>query len=260
MTSVSSLRLALAVASLASLAACAHPHVETELGPLATDRPDFTETAVTIPQGHTQVEAGVTFIKEGGVDGTSVGEILVRTGLSRRFELRVTAANYAIARTSVASAEGLEDAGLGLKIALHEGPEGPSIEPTLAAVVGTSLPTGAESFRSRRALPEASLLGAWTVSQRVSFGSNLNWARTEAANNEWSGSASFAFSLSDKVGVYTEAFGFAEKVGDWQTRTYLNAGLTYLFNDAFQVDARVGTRLGGDTNGSFFGFGLARRF
>lgn len=248
-----------AVAAVA-LTGCARPNIQTDLGPLVTDRPDFTESAVTIPSGHTQVEMGGTFNREDGVRSLSTGETLVRSGLSRRVELRVTSASYAVERSNAGTFEGLEDAGLGLKIALHEGPEGPSAEPTLALIVGTSLPTGAQPFRSRRALPEAKFLGAWTFSDRVGFASNLNWARTESASNEWSASASFAFSLSEKVGAYTEGFSFAEHAGSWQTRNYVNAGFTYLFSDALQVDARAGSRVGDDSHGVFFGLGISRRF
>ncbi len=254
------LRSTILAVALATVA-CAHP---ARVAPFSiiTDRPDFTESAQTVPAGFTQVEMGGTYSREESVKSISTGETLVRVGMSPKVELRLTAASYAVETADAARAQGMEDTGLGFKFALHEGPEGPSIVPTVALIAGTSLPTGAQAFRSQRALPEAKLLGAWTISERVGFASNLNWARAEAAgttHDEFSASGSFAFSLSDKVGAYTEAYSFAERFGGWQRRTYVNGGLTYLFNEGFQVDARAGVRTD-KVGGVFFGLGLARRF
>src|SRR5688500_373298 len=64
--------------------------------PLVTDRPDFTESAVTVPGG-VQVEAGATYAGEAGADGTTVGEVLVRAALTPRAELRVGVPSYVTA-------------------------------------------------------------------------------------------------------------------------------------------------------------------
>lgn len=244
-------------------AACAPARQSVELGPLVTDRPDFTESAVTIPKGFSQLEVGTTVDQADGVRSVSAGETLLRSGVNEHVELRLTLANYAAQRDGTATVQGFEDAGIGVKVALFEGPDRASIVPTLAFIAGTSLPTGALSFRSRSALPEFKLLGAWTVSERIAFASNLNWARAEdviGTHDEWSGSASFGFSLAEKVGAYAEYFAFGERSGAWQRREYVNGGVTYLLSDALQLDARYGVRTDAPSRANFVGIGLSRRF
>lgn len=249
---------------LACACACAPPSRPVGLGPLVTDRPDFTESALTVPAGLVQVEAGATASREEGVRTLSTGETLVRAGISRRVELRVTAASYAVERSAVARAQGLEDTGLGVKIALRDGSPAPSLlGPTLALIAGTSLPTGADAFRSRRALPEAKLLAAWSITDRVGFASNANWARAEdagAAHDEWSGSGSIAVALTERVGGYAEYFAFGERMADWRRREYVNGGITYLLRDDLQLDVRAGVRVRDAREGAFFGFGFSRRY
>lgn len=63
----------------------------------------------------------------------------------------------------MARSQGLEDSGLGVKVALNDAGEASSLKPTLALIAGTSLPTGADAFRNRHALPEMKLLAAWVT-------------------------------------------------------------------------------------------------
>lgn len=239
------------------------PAPSGEPSPLITDRPDFTESAVTVPHQATQVEMGATYAWEGGVTSVSSGETLIRRGLTPRVELRVTTASYAFERAGALSTRGFEDAGIGFKFALHDAGEGRSVIPTVGLIAGTSLPSGSSAFRSARALPEAKLLTSWTLSDRVGFAANLNWARAEAgpsAHDEYSGSGSFALSLSDRVGAYAEYFAFGERIAGWQRREYANGGVTYLITPAFQLDVRAGVRLDGRTDGAFYGVGVSRLF
>jgi len=255
-------RRALALAAVLA-AACAPARQSVDLGPLVTDRPDFTESALTVPKGYSQLEVGTTVDQDADVRVVSAGEALLRRGVNEHVELRLTLANYAAQRDGTTTVSGLEDAGIGVKVALFEGPEGPSIRPTLAFIAGTSLPTGATPFRGRSALPEFKLLGAWTLSERIAFSSNLNWARAESAvstHDEWSGSASFGFALAEKWGAYAEYFAFGERDGAWQRREYVNGGLTYLLHDALQLDARYGVRTDAPSSAHFVGIGLSRRF
>lgn len=246
------------------VAACASPRPGAPApAPIVTDRPDFTESAVTVPHRSTQVEMGGTWSREQGVRSVSSGETLIRHGLSPRVELRITGASYAVERSAVARSQGLEDSGIGFKLALHDGGDAPALVPTLGLIVGTSLPTGAANFRSRRALPESKLLAAWTLHERIGFASNLNWARAEDSgepHDEFSGSGSFAFALTDRVGAYAEYFAFGERMARWQRREYVNGGVTFLLHPTLQLDLRAGLRADRPRDGTFVGIGLSRRY
>jgi hypothetical protein len=245
-------------------AACAHSAVRVDPGPFVTDRPDFTESAFTVAKGYTQLEIGATSSRESGERGLAFGETLVRAGVASGVEVRVSPGSYLVEGTGSARVEGFEDAGVSMKLGVHEGPGTPGrIEPTLALLVGTSLPTGAQAFRGPRALPLVKLIAAWSLTDRLALGSNVNWASAEAAGTSghtWSGSASFGYAFSGRVGGFAEYYAIGDQLGAWQRRSYVDGGLTYLLREGFQVDLRFGVRADGPGDGSFAGLGLARRF
>lgn len=229
--------------------------------PIVTDRPDFTESAVTVPGGRMQIEAGATYADEAGVDGLSGGEVLLRGGLSERLELRVGIPSYLTASDD----RGFGDANLGAKVALFAPAEGASrAVPTVGLIVGSTLPTGTGGFQADGWQPEAKLLLAWTVTDRFAVASNLNYARVSEAGGvrygEPSASLSGAFAITDVVGSYVEAFGFAPDVAGAPRPTYLNGGLTWLLSPDFQLDARVGVGVADAPDSRFVGLGLSRRW
>ena len=249
---------------LTSLNACATASMASRAEPIITDRPDFTESAVTVATGLTQIEAGQTFTREASTNSMAVGELLVRRGLARRVELRVAVNSYTIESHGDTRARGFEDAGIGAKISLMDAGEGARRwQPALAAIVGASVPTGASPYRSRHVLPEVKMLAAWDLTDRVAFSANGNWSASDDAiriHNEWSGSASFGFSLTDKLGAYTEYYAFGENAGGWQRRQFVNGGVTYQITHMFQLDARAGVGPSPSRRDYFAGLGFSRRW
>lgn len=252
------------LAACALSSACASQSASLELAPMVTDRPDFTESALTVPVRSQQLEFGQTFAQEGETQTVAIGEFLLRSGLSDRIEMRLAANSFAIEQTGTTRAQGMEDANIGAKIALREAGEGSARwQPGLAMIVGASVPTGARVFRSDRVLPEVKLLAAWDLTDRVAFSSNLNWARAEqsgASYTEWSGSASFGAGVTDRVGAYLEYYAFGEATSAWRRREYVNGGLTYLFTPSLQLDARAGIGPSAGQRDFFAGLGLSRRW
>lgn len=72
-------------------------------GTIATDRPDFTESAETVPWGRVQLEMGYTFTQEKGARLSyrehTMPEFLLRIGIVERFELRFVWAGYSYVNT-----------------------------------------------------------------------------------------------------------------------------------------------------------------
>ena len=255
-------RAATLVMMCGMLGACASVSGGRE--PLVTDRPDFTESAQTVQPSSVQVESGQTFTREGDVKSVSIGEVLVRAGVSRRVELRVSANSFLVERIGSVRTQGMEDGSLGFKFNFVEAPEGPSIVPAISLIAGASVPSGSATQRSKLFLPETKLIAAWGLTERLGFATNLNWATGDNAGsryNEYSGTGSFAYSVSDRVGAYAEYFGFAARLNStWDNRHYVNGGLTFLFSPDLQLDARAG--MGPDTKSRdfFAGLGISRRW
>lgn len=61
---------------------------------LVGDRPDFTESALTVAPGSWQIEAGATVTTGDAFDTTEIGEVLVRHGLKPGTELRMVLPSY----------------------------------------------------------------------------------------------------------------------------------------------------------------------
>ena len=246
------------------LTACATATARTAstpgMGPIVTDRPDFTESTEVIAPGHAQLEGGFTVSGEGAAHAHSFGELLLRVGLVPRTELRLTS-GYAVATARGEIDRGLEDASVGAKVALLGSPHGAL--PAFSLIPASTVPSGATAFRATRATPEVKALLAWELPRGTAFGVNVNAARPADARGRYAAhawSATLGHDVAGPVGAYAELFGVAEARDAREVR-WANAGLTWAVSDAFQLDARAGTRLSaGEGRGFFVGVGAARRW
>lgn len=226
---------------------------------MVTDRPDFTESASSVPSGRVQIEAGATSERAGSVRQRTLGEVLVRAGIGKRAEVRIGVPSYLVVRDGGRS-RGLDDAFLGTKIVL-------STRPRLqtALLAGSTLPTGSRRVAARRYQPKAVLAADLTLSPRVGLGLNLGAGRPSEGGARFTqvfASASLGFEVSDKVGGFAEVYGFNRTEAGGSSQNYFDTGLTYALSPNLQVDARAGFGLGNGVGGPdyFYGAGVSRRF
>jgi len=231
-------------------------------GALVTDRPDFTESALTVYPWHVQVEMGVTAARVGGNTETSVGEILIRLGLADRLEARIGLNSFAWVAAEGNDPEGLEDVSLGAKIHLVRARPGTAV-PDVGILVGASFPTGAADLeQGAHVLPVAALAAGLDVTDWMSAGANVGWGYLDDGAGRYSqfaGSIALGFSLTEWLGAYAEYFGFAPEFDDGPDSHFLNGGFTFLISRDVQLDARAGFSIDDAETDSFFGAGLAFR-
>lgn len=242
----------------------AWPIVAQTRAPLVTDRPDFTESAEAVDRGEVQVEAGITLSRFDGANDWTLGEVLVRMGIVPGAELRLGLNSFAVSDGFGSTQSGLEDFSLGVKVELHQPAEGsdPAV-PTVALLLSTSIPTGAEGFGEDALQPQAIFSTSWEVSDRASLGTNLNLGYPSVAGDgyaQFSGSVALGVSLAERLGGYAEYFVFAPPAPDQSAAGFLNGGLTVLITSDFQLDGRVGVGVHGHDADVFVGFGAAKRF
>lgn len=232
--------------------------------PIVTDRPDFTESAETVPAGRVQLEGGYTFARVGPAREHSIGEILFRIAAGARWEARLGFNSYLRSDTPGSRASGFEDSSLGLKVKLMDGDERPGLRrPNLAIVLATSIPTGSAAYRESNWQPEAKFCATWDLSEALALSSNLNYTWISESGMRFGqigGSLSLGCSVTDRVGSYLEWFGFTPAGKGGPNANYLNGGLTYLVNDDFQLDLRAGIGLNSASPNHFVGVGAARRW
>jgi Putative MetA-pathway of phenol degradation len=236
--------------------------------PLVTDRPDFTESTLTIPAGHYQLEGGYTFTTQGDEDSSSLGELLLRIGAGDRMEARLGIGSFGRIDTGVPGASalsGYEDPTISVKIRLNEADPNllPPGRPHMAILLGTSVPVGSDDLTSDEWQPEGALALAWVLTDRLSLGSNLIFGYPSDGDerfNQFGATLSAAFSLTDHWGTYLEGYGFNKESRDGSSTSYLNTGVTWLLSNDLQLDARIGAGLDDPSPNWFAGFGAAVRF
>ena len=220
---------------------------------IGTDRPDFTESPSTVPQGMAQGEFGMTRESYGGGTITTAGEGLVRYGLRPRFELRVGIPSHI---TIEGLDGGLGDATAGFKWNFREFGNGGQ-----AAIVGTvNLPVGDDVYSSDEVEPSVILVAARPLTDRINMASQVGAALIKAGG-EWYGSylatAVLSTPLTTAIGAFAEIRMDAPPLQDEQLRSHF--GLMWLASDNLQLDVHGGFGLTDDAPDQFFGFGVSFR-
>lgn len=239
--------------------------------PIVTDRPDFTESSVTVGRGVVQIESGYTYVYDsddaGSTKSHSLPESLLRIGvLADWLELRVvynhlseTENVFGVSRTVV---NGNEDLGLGIKFALT-GQEG--LLPEMALVPQMRVPTGSSALSAGQVLPGLNWIYGWDITERLSAGgqTQLNQKLDDVTNDpyaEFSQSFTMGLDWTDRFGSYTEWFVLSPDGADSNhAQNYFDGGMTFLVTDNVQLDARAGVGLNEAADDLFTGVGLSVR-
>lgn len=228
---------------------------------LVTDRPDFTESAVTVRPGRIQLEGGYTFSRTGAAERHTAGELLARIGVSGSAELRVGVSSVVVEEARGARETGVDDATLGAKLSFAGGGMG-FRKPSAALLLSTTLPTGSDGFGARGVRPSAILALGWVLSERIALGANVGLTSAKAGGERFGqgrGSASLGVALDPRTGAYAEIYGFTAEEEAGPETAYVDAGLTRLLSPDLQIDLRVGLGLNDPEPDYLAGAGLAWR-
>ncbi len=234
--------------------------------PLMTDRPDFTEASSTVGRRVLQIESGYTYLFDND-NGTqtithSYPESLFRYGiLADWFELRL-AGNFLNQSSNAIGDSGVDDLYLGIKLGLtpQEG-----VLPEMAIVPQMRVPSGDENFTSGQVLPGLNWLYGWDVTETISTAGSTQFNRapdgqTGEAYMLWAQSWTIGYSLTDKLGAYTEWFAlFPTSAQTEKPQYYFDGGFTYKFTNDLQWDIRGGVGLNEAAADYFVGSGLSIR-
>ncbi|MEX0679090.1 MAG: transporter [Pirellulales bacterium] len=242
----------------------------TQDEPLVSDRPDFTEASSCVGLRRVQVEMGYTYIRDN--NNATVGsahsfpETLLRVGMfAEWFEARV-AWNYGIHldHTGIVSNifQGGDDLYLGAKLALTEQD---GWRPEMALVPQMNVPTGPPEVSDGEVEPGVNWLYGWDVNEWLAMGGSTQVNRAlddaDVFYAEFAQSWTFNYTLTEKLGAYTEWFAFfpAGSVVALPEH-YFDGGFIYLAHKNVQYDIRAGVGLNDPADDFFGGVGAVLRF
>jgi len=245
-----------------ALAVCeAQPAFAREL---ATDRPDTTESPVTVPAGRFQVEAEALAHswKDGRSASWTVAESLLKYGVTDRLDVHLNVPVYSRLRDAAGIwAEGFGNLALRMKYNWWGNDGGRS---ALAVLPYVSAPTaadgaGAEAWEFGVAFPFA-----LELTDRFGLGlqQQFDWLDDGSGGRdfEWLQSAVLGMALTEKAGVFAEVVTVLRFEGDATTDVAVNGGGTYLFTPECQLDAGVRVGLAGEVDEVQLFLGWSQRF
>lgn len=227
-------------------------------GPLVTDRPDFTESTLSVGRGVLQLEAGYTFASVSDVSSHSFGEVLIRLGMGGPLEFRLGLNSYVVSNGPGGTQDGLEDLTVGFKVELIEGS---SAMPSLGLIAALSVPTGGESFSSNSTGADVVLAAGWNPGPDWSVGSNLGFGGgvlNDGSDNRWLGSIAIGRTVSTRAAVFGEVYGFS--AASEEADIFIDGGVTIVLSDNLQIDARLARQVSGVERETHLGVGVAHRW
>ncbi len=239
---------------------------------LVTDRPDQTESSVTVPKGTLQWESGFGFendtkslsTENRKIQSLGLNSSLFRYGILEKVELRL---GSDIVRKSVSqndmglwlpisTSADLEPIYMGLKIKLLDEK---GFIPEIAILGHLSIPL-LSTTDDKDIIPDLTLAGSYTLTQSMGFGFNIgsHWSGFGTGNPDIFYSAVLGVSHGEKLSSYWEIYGW-DVAWEEKNDVRADAGLTYLVRPNLQLDFSGGIGLSDISPDFFLNLGFSWR-
>ena len=238
-----------------------NPTPRAEMRELSPDRPDATESPLTVDAGHYAVEMSLLDWRRNNGDNTYiVAATNFKIGLTNNVDLQTVFEFFSWEDPAEGSGlEGFGDVQLRLKWNLWGNDGG---DTALAIFPFVKIPTGTELSNGE---VEGGLIIPFgtSLTDRLGVGimPEIDWVYNEGGDDydvEFLHTFVLGYEISEKVGGFLEYIGVAGEASGYSVS--LAGGFTYAVNDDFMLD--VGTRVGLNDNAEDFGLfmGFTRRF
>jgi hypothetical protein len=232
---------------------------EPALPPIVTDRPDQTEAAVVVPIQHLQLETGTRYAKvSDALTEFLYTNTVLRYGVLTWMEFRL-GQDYGRQQLALDGGES-EEKGffplmLGTKLHLLEER---GLRPETALLYEAFLPTGSSEFMPDKTTHSIRGLFSHTLSESISVGYNVGVLfpnEHDELTNVYT--LSFGFELTDRLGLFTEVYGFLQQ--EEPNQHAFDGGFTYLLRPNLQLDVSGGAGLTESAENGFVSAGFSWR-
>lgn len=213
---------------------------EKTIEPIATDRPDQTETPEVVPFKYFQMENGFNVESEDGILKFVHPTILWKVGIFKSTELRVIT-DVSTQKDSIGKYKaGLAPIEIGFKTAICEEHKA---RPKISFIAHLAVPyLSTKNQRTKYFAPNFRFALEHTLKKNISLGYNVGM--------EWNGDSPYpsfiytlanGYDLTDKWYLYYEVFG---NIPLQEKSTHLfDAGVAYLIKNSMQLDLSAGFQL-----------------
>lgn len=247
-------------------------------GPLVTDRPGFSDSAILVPRGHAHLELGYVYAydkEEGAHTNTQLAPgTSLRIGLLDDFELRVkwNGMSY-VERTfqDISPAgrrythkqrdDGGGDINIGFKVPILK--RGDTELPNISILPALWIPMGSETKTTGDVDPEFRFAWNLPVNEKLTIygvGSIASISDIEERFAQATGSLAASYAVTSKFSLFVEYFGIYPNSRTGDCSHNLNGGPVYLINDNIQLDLAVGMGLNEEAPDFFISTGISFRF
>ncbi len=231
-----------------------NPTPDSILRDLSPDRPDATESPITVDAGRFAIEASLfDWRRDGGTDTYTFGQLNFKTGLTQNIDFQTVVDLYSEGEEP---GEGFGDVTLRLKWNLWGNDGG---DTALALMPFVKIPTGTELSNDEW---EGGLIIPFSIelSETVGLGLMAEFDYVAEGKNhdfEFLHTAVLGFSLTERTGAYLEYIGIA---GEDAYEAYLAGGMNYQVNQHLILDFGLQGGLNNDSEDFGFFTGFTKRF
>lgn len=214
------------------------------------DRDAFTPTTHTVEAGHWLTETAYTYIQNrSGAPTNSYPELLLRRGITERFELRF-GVNYESGSggsvvTAVETGEGLGDTFsteatllYGCKVLVTEQD---GWLPRSVAIIEAFTPVAGEVWGTE---PAATYALGWALPDGQRFDTAIRYVYADSEEgtlDKWMPSAVLRIPITERFEVHAEWFGiWTRGLEDEKVRPFVGPGGHYMITPGFELGARIG--------------------
>jgi len=231
--------------------------------PMAPDRPDITESPVTVDAGAVQVEMSfIDYAKNGDADQFTVAPLNVKLGLLNNADIQFVFDPYINADFDDDDADGIGDTQVRLKINLWGNDAG---DTAFAVMPFVKIPTASDDLGNDEV--EGGLIFPWAteLADNLSLGlmAETDFVYDEADDDydiDLLASAALGIGLTESLGAYVEGVGVISTDSGVEDRALLGTGLTYALSDDAILDFGVNLGLHGDVDDVNVFTGVSFRF
>jgi hypothetical protein len=212
---------------------------------IVTDRPDQTESSVTIGNRNFQIETGVLYQQNDNNSMLSFfgPSTLLRYGITNGIELRFVS-QFESTKIGLESGDisysGFNDLEFGAKIQVFKKE---NVNTEIAFLSHVVFPTAKENLTTDNVGVINKLAVSHVISDKIGLGYNVGYDNI-AKQSSFTYSLAIGIALSDKLSFYAEPYGSWGESNSFESN--FDAGLTFLVNGNFQLDVSYGTGLNND--------------